>query len=209
MLVLTNITKKFGATTIYSIGSLEWPAGLYWIKGANGSGKSTFLKMLAGLLPFNGEIAMNAVSIHQDPVKYRREINYAAAEPVYPSFLRGTELLAYVSQLKNGNATQAAEIKQWLGIDHYLDNPAGSYSSGMLKKLSLLLAFTGNPKWILLDEPFTTLDQASQQSLVKLIRQKREEGISFILTSHHDIDLSSLAFTAVYEMANQQLKKLS
>ena len=209
MLVLQNITKKFGSNPVYTISSLELAPGLYWIKGANGSGKSTFLKMLAGLLPFSGEIKMDAVSIHKEPVKYRAAINYAAAEPIYPSFLRGTELLNYVSQLKKGNDQQANQLKEALGIDSYLDNPTGSYSSGMLKKLSLLLAFTGNPTWILLDEPFTTLDQASQQSLTKLIRQKREDGISFILTSHHDIDLSSLSFSAVYRMEEQQLKYLS
>ena len=79
----------------------------------------------------------------------------------------------------------------------------------MMKKLSLLLAFTGNPDWILLDEPFTTLDQTSQLALTKLISIKKEEGVSFIITSHHDIEHSLISFTAIFSMKENKLVKES
>lgn len=205
MLRLKNIHKKFGANLVYSIDSLELPAGVHWIKGANGSGKSTFLKMLAGMLPFKGEIWLNETSVSKEPVNYRQLINYAPAEPGFPSFLRGDELIEFVKKLKKGNDEQEKEVRNLLAIDRYTANPTGSYSSGMLKKLSLLLAFTGEPKWILLDEPFTTLDQASQLALHKLIQEKNKQGISFILTSHHDMELTDFRFTSIMIMRDKQL----
>ncbi|MEP7377587.1 MAG: ATP-binding cassette domain-containing protein [Chitinophagaceae bacterium] len=208
MLQLTAIRKSFGSHHVFSIDELLLPNGLFWLKGANGSGKSTLMKLIAGLLPFEGEIILNEkISIHKRPADYRFLVNHSAAEPIYPSFLTGNELLEFVGAIKKGTAQQIEEVKEILGIDSYLANPTGSYSSGMLKKLSLLLAFTGKPVWILLDEPFTTLDQASQSALCELLRQRHKEGISFIITSHHDIETSDIYFNKVFTLKDKQLSE--
>ena len=207
MLQLTDIQKSFGAHPVFSIDKLHLEKGIYWLKGANGSGKSTLLKIIAGLLPFNGEIILNeTISIRKQPVNYRLLINHSAAEPVYPSFLTGNELVEFVRSIKKGTEQQVNDIKDILGIDNYLLNPTGSYSSGMLKKLSLLSAFMGRPRWILLDEPFTTLDHASQSALCGLIRKQHQQGISFILTSHHDIETSDIHFTKIFTLKDKQLQ---
>jgi ABC-2 type transport system ATP-binding protein len=208
MLQLTAIQKSFGSHHVFSIDELKLPNGMYWLKGVNGSGKSTLMKLIAGLLPFKGEIILNEkINIHKQPANYRLLVNHSAAEPVYPSFLTGNELLEFIRSIKKGTTQQIEEVKEILAIDNYLANPTGSYSSGMLKKLSLLAAFTGKPAWILLDEPFTTLDQASQSSLCKLIRQKHGQGISFIITSHHDIEKSDVHFDRVFTLKDKQLKE--
>jgi ABC-2 type transport system ATP-binding protein len=208
MLLLKNIQKKFGSHLVFNIDNLPLQQGIYWIKGVNGSGKSTLLKLLAGMLPFKGEVLLDNYSVLKHPVEYRKRISYAPAEPSYPSFLTGNELLAFVKKLKSGNDQQTETLKKILGIDNYTANPTGSYSSGMLKKLSLLLAFTGTPEWILLDEPFTTLDQASQLALKELIRQQHAAGASFIITSHHEIDSSNIPFTQIFLMEEKQLKNI-
>ena len=206
MLQLTGIHKSFGSHHVFSFDQLRLENGVYWLKGANGSGKSTLIKLVAGLLPFKGEILLNEeISIRQQPVAYRLLVNHSAAEPIYPSFLTGDELASFVCSVKNGTKQQVEEIKSLLGITSYLSNPTGSYSSGMLKKLSLLCAFIGQPSWILLDEPFTTLDHASQSALCKLIREKTGQGISFIITSHHDIETSDIPFTKIFTLEDGQL----
>jgi len=206
MLQLTNIQKSFGSHHVFSIDELPLQNGIYWLKGANGSGKSTLMNVIAGLLPFKGEIILNEkTSIHKQPAAYRMLVNHSAAEPIYPSFLTGNELVEFIRSIKKGTTQQIEEVKEILAIDNYLANPAGSYSSGMLKKLSLLSAFTGNPDWILLDEPFTTLDHASQSALCKLIRQKHGQGIAFIITSHHDIETSEIHFTKVFTLKDKKL----
>ena len=207
MLELSNIQKWYGSHHIFSIDELKLPKGVYWLKGANGAGKSTLLKLLAGLIPFKGDVFIEEkISIRKDPVHYRLLLNHAEAEPVYPSFLTGTELIEFVRNIKKGTKEQVNEIRQVLGIDDYLQNPTGSYSSGMLKKLSLLLAFTGNPSWILLDEPLTTLDQSSQKALCQLIMQQRQQkNISFIITSHHDIENNDIHFDKTFLLKDKQL----
>lgn len=210
MLQLTDIQKSFGAHAVFSINKLLLAKGIYWLKGSNGSGKSTLLNVIGGLLPFKGDILLNeAISIRKQPVDYRLLVNHSPAEPVYPSFLTGNELVKFICSAKKGTTQQVNEIKDVLGIDNYLSNPTGSYSSGMLKKLSLLLAFIGGPAWILLDEPFTTLDQASQSALCALINQKQQQGISFILTSHHDIETSDIGFNKIFVLRDKQLQDIS
>jgi ABC-2 type transport system ATP-binding protein len=208
MLELTTLQKSFGSYPVLAIEKLIIEDGIHWLKGPNGSGKSTLLRILAGLLPFKGTILLNGhISIRQHPLQYRLAVNHAPAEPSYPSFITGNELIDFTCSVKKGRDEQVRKIKDILGIDHYLDNPTGSYSSGMLKKLSLLLAFTGQPEWILLDEPFTTLDQSSQKALAGLIHQQAEAGISFILTSHHDIETVGIDFNNVFLVTGKQVIK--
>ncbi|MEO7394022.1 MAG: ATP-binding cassette domain-containing protein [Chitinophagaceae bacterium] len=207
MLKLINIQKWYSNHHIFSIEELTLPAGIYWLKGANGAGKSTFMKILAGLIPFKGEVFIDEkISLRKNPVHYRLLVNHAESEPVYPSFLTGNELVEFVSKLKKGTKELINETRNILGIDDYLQNPIGSYSSGMLKKLSLLLAFIGNPKLILLDEPLTTLDQSSQKALCILILQQRQiNNTSFIITSHHDIENNDIHFDKNFILKDKQL----
>jgi ABC-2 type transport system ATP-binding protein len=211
MLQLNNIEKWYGSHHIFSINDLNLPAGIYWLKGANGAGKSSFIKMLAGLVPFKGDVFIDEkISIRKNPVHYRLLLNHSEAEPVYPSFLTGNELIDFVSIIKKGTKQQINEIRQILAIDDYLQNPTGSFSSGMLKKLSLLLAFIGQPKWILLDEPLTTLDQSSQKALCKLImEQYQQKNISFIITSHHDIENNDIRFDKTFILKDKELVTFS
>ncbi|WP_162427405.1 ABC transporter ATP-binding protein [Pontibacter pudoricolor] len=82
MLRFKNYSKKFGSKTVLAIPDLTLEKGLYWLKGENGSGKTTLLKSVAGLIPFNATIQLNDISIKQQPVQYRRLVNYAEAEPL-------------------------------------------------------------------------------------------------------------------------------
>ncbi|HOZ85322.1 MAG TPA: ATP-binding cassette domain-containing protein [Niabella sp.] len=204
MTEIVQLKKFYGSHQILEISNLQLSKGVYWIKGANGSGKSTLLKVLAGLLPFAGEILIDQISIKKQPVAYRSAINYAPAEPVYPSFLSGQELVNFYSKIKKGTTQQLEELKSVLGIDDYLKNPVGSYSSGMIKKLSLLLALTGKSNWIFLDEPFTTLDVSSQKALSRFIQSNSDTG--FLLTSHHDILPEDIRLKGVYHLKNKKLE---
>ncbi|MGE9310203.1 ABC transporter ATP-binding protein [Niabella sp. CJ426] len=205
MLLIRSLIKSYGNYEVLNMADIHFPKASYWIKGANGSGKSTFLKAIAGITPFKGDVLLNGnISLQKNPVAYRAAISYAPAEPAYPSFLKGEELVQYYMHTKGGNRSQVADLKSTLNIDNYLGNPCGSYSSGMLKKLSLLLAFLGISEWIFLDEPFTTLDAATQLSLQQLIQNSTDKG--FIITSHHDIPVDAISFKSIYGIHHKTLK---
>ena len=93
MLELKNIKKSYNSKLVLQKDALQLDKGIYWVKGANGSGKTTLLKIIAGLLPFEGDILVDQTSQKNNPVDYRQKISWAEAEPLYPSFLTGNDLM--------------------------------------------------------------------------------------------------------------------
>lgn len=185
MIRFLQYSKAYNDKPIIS-ADLQLAHGLYWLKGENGSGKTTLLKSIAGLIPFSGKIEVAGSEINTDRIGYRHKVNYAEAEPLYPSFLTGAELLDFFVATKKADPAQAARLVEVLGAGSYINNKIGTYSSGMAKKLSLVLGFIGSPSLVLLDEPLITLDQQSVNNLLQLIEQTHAQGVSFLITSHQE-----------------------
>ncbi len=120
---------------------------------------------------------------------YTSIVNYAEAEPVYPGFLSGSDLIRFYASTKKAPAGQAEALCEKLGASNYIDNRISTYSSGMAKKLSLVLGLMGQPKLVLLDEPPITLDVWSVEVLQGIIREYSAAGVSFIITSHQEVTL--------------------
>jgi len=196
MLQLTHFSKSYRGRAVLHIDSFVFSSGTYWIQGANGSGKSTLLRAIAGVTPFEGDILLAGQwSVKQQAVAYRRLVNFAEAEPIFPEFLTGRELIHLFRAAKNGPPHQEDFYLESLQMTAYMHEPVGTYSSGMLKKLSLVLAFLGQPTCIVLDEPLTTLDAAAIPVLCSwMVRQHTQQGTSFLLSSHQALAVESLPF---------------
>ena len=206
MLEFLQVQKSYGDRTVLSIPSLQLADGIYWLRGSNGSGKTTFLRMIAGLLPFRGDILLKNISLHRKPVDYRRSVSWADAEPLYPDFLKGRDLVAFYREVRKAPAQQIEELIDLFQVRSYLPAPIGTYSSGMVKRLSLALAFIGHPALITLDEPLVTLDQDSIPLLYNLItRSYREHNTSFLISSHQDIAKGALPEEKVLSAAGQTI----
>ena len=188
MLELYQVQKSYGGEKILDIPKLQFSAGIYWLQGANGSGKTTLLRLLAGLLPFRGDVRVHSHSLRETPVAYRRTISWADAEPLYPGFLSGDDLVTFYRKIQQPAPGQVDKLIGHFGIKSWLSSRAETWSSGMTKKLSLVLAFIGQPSLILLDEPLITLDQDSTGRLIELIIDyQRLYDTSFIFSSHQAI----------------------
>ena len=206
MLLMQNITKAYGKHIVLHVPTFEIGNGIYWIKGANGSGKTTLLKMMAGLLPFEGDILLNNISIKKQPVVYRQQISWSEAEPLYPSFLRGTDLIKLYSNIRKASCEQADKLMTILKMNDYAGDAIGTYSAGMTKKLSLLLCFLGKPSLIILDEPLITLDTETVVILSHFITEMHQDnGTNFILSSHQDIDTQTLHIDGSFILSNQSI----
>jgi len=194
MLSFKNFKKSYGAYPALKVPDLTLQPGIYWIKGVNGSGKSTLLKSIAGVLAFDGDILLDgSISLKNDPVAYRKLVNFSEAEALFPDFITGTELIDLFITAKDGEEGQEQALLDSMKMQSFVDRPVGTYSSGMLKKLSLLLAFLGEPKLILLDEPLITIDAASLEILYTWIADyHRAKGTTFLLTSHQPLDAAIL-----------------
>lgn len=186
MLQLTEFRKAYQQQVVLQVQAFTIAAGVYLLRGSNGAGKSTLLKAVAGMTSFEGHITLHPnVNLKKQPVAYRRVVNFAEAEPIFPDFLTGTELIDLFKAAKNAPPQQEVFYVESMQMSAYINEPIRSYSSGMLKKLSLVLAFLGQPTCILLDEPLTTLDAESLPILYAWIsRHYQQYGTLFLLSSH-------------------------
>lgn len=185
MIELVNFSKKYNQRSVLDIEQWSIEKGWYLLKGVNGSGKSTLLLSMAAQLPFEGQISINGTFIKQSPRLCRKKVSYAPAEPQFPAFLTGRHLLSFFEKIKGDACWDLNDLMEGFSVNEFLDKATGAYSSGMLKKLSLLLAFTGRPEWILLDEPFNGLDVASADKLSGFIWAVHEKyKVGFIIASH-------------------------
>ena len=198
MLQFANVYKTYDQQPVLEIGNLTLERNIYWLQGINGSGKTTFLSMLAGLIPFKGDILLDGINLRQNPLSYRRLVNFAEAEPLYPDFLTGIELVKFYQDIRKAASVQTDLLINLFNMHRFLSMPIGSYSSGMIKKLSLLLAFIGKPSLILLDEPLATLDEGSIHILPELISAYNKEfKTCFIFSSHQPFKSYSLVINKI------------
>lgn len=198
MLQFANVYKTYDQQPVLEISSLKLERNVYWLQGINGSGKTTFLSMLAGLIPFKGDILLDGINLRKKPLSYRRLVNFAEAEPLYPDFITGLELVSFYQDIRKAASVQTELLVNLFKMHRFLSMPVGTYSSGMVKKLSLLLAFIGKPSLILLDEPLATLDEGSIHILPDLIRAYNKEfKTCFIFSSHQPFKSYSLAINKI------------
>lgn len=208
MLAIKNLSKNYGSHVVLQIPELIIPDGTFWIEGGNGSGKTTLLKIIAGISPFEGNVSFNGIDLKRSPVAYRKEISYAEAEPQFPPTLTGLELVQFFQKTRQANQSQVESLINDFDISDFISQPVGGYSSGMIKKLSVLLAFIGSPKLILLDEPLITLDVNFLPLLLSLIKTRQFGGTSFLITSHQAFEENMLAFDGKLVVREQSIKQI-
>jgi ABC-2 type transport system ATP-binding protein len=184
MLQLTNLKKAYGQRVILQIPQLSIATGAHWIKGNNGSGKTTIMKIMAGIIPFEGTVVLNDTDLVKSPMIYRQQVSFAEAEPAFPGFVTGWDLIRFVQNTRKEKEESLQALVDSFGVRSFLDYTLSTYSSGMTKKLSLLLVFIGHTKLILLDEPLITLEDVFLPLLFSLIKERQAQGTSFLLSSH-------------------------
>jgi ABC-2 type transport system ATP-binding protein len=194
MLELRSVTKRYsGIAAVQDVSFVAHAGEVTGYLGLNGSGKSTTLKMIPGLIePTDGEILFRGQPVDRDPIAYRQIIGYVPEEPHLYPHLTGAEYLEMVGHLRGLPERQLAEkIAGFLRLlslyqDRYV--PISSYSKGMRQKVLLIAALLHNPQLVLLDEPFSGLDVNSALVLRDLIRELAARG-KVVLFSSHDLEI--------------------
>lgn len=204
MLIIKDFIKKYNDQLVLDIKDLSVEPGIYWVKGPNGAGKTSFFRSVSGIIPCKGTVEIDGINLHQKVTAYRRLINYAEAEPVLPAFLSGYELIGYYTESKGGEIKAADDLINYFGIKSFVQNPIGTYSSGMLKKLSVLLAFIGEPKIILLDEPLITIEDTFLPEIYALVKQwHQNKKTTFLISSHQPLDYERIGHYKTLQLADK------
>jgi len=206
MLQFTRFSKSYNGRNILSIDNLSMDQGIYFLNGINGAGKSTLLKCVTGFINFHGDIFLNGINLRKNGISYRQLVNFGDAEPLFPDFLTGLEMIRIFERAKDAPDRQAKELIDSMELNAFISDPVASYSSGMLKKLSLLLSFLGRPKLICLDEPMITLDRSSILKLSKLIIDyNTNKGTSFIISSHQNLEGLDLDGSSIMNLVDGKI----
>lgn len=190
MLELRNVTKRYsGISAVESISFVARSGEVTGYLGANGSGKSTTMKMITGLIEMSsGEIFFNDFAIKNNLTDFKQRMGYVPEEPYLYTHLSGLEYLQMVAELRNLPSKSAREcidgLLQLLALYGDRDVAISSYSKGMRQKVLLAAALVHNPDFILLDEPFSGLDVGSALVLRHLIQELASRGKVILFSSH-------------------------
>jgi len=193
MLEVRHLRKRYsGIPAVDDVSFVARAGEVTGYLGANGSGKSTTMKMATGLIePTSGEILFAGQSIKTDPMAYRQRLGYVPEEPHLYTHLSGMEYLVMVAELRDMARPCADErihgLLRLFGIHGDRDVALSSYSKGMRQKILLSAALMHNPVLILLDEPFSGLDVGSSLILRSLIKELATRG-KIVLFSSHELE---------------------
>ena len=194
-----NVSKKFGNKSVLEDISFEIEAGkIIGLVGRNGSGKTTTLQLMSNLLLADkGKIFFDSKEIKSDD-NYLLEKTSIFFDPERSLYWRltGLENLQRIIRLRSLDYDFEMEkvygllkrLKMYEDRDTYVKD----YSQGMKTKILLVSCFIGNPKVLLLDEPFTGLDYESKNEVISLFKEYAEKGGTVILTEHNLIDLQNM-----------------
>ena len=198
---LKNISKSFKKEKVLDDISYTFnEKRIYGIVGANGSGKSVLLKVLAGLYKASsGEVLFDGENYQQEKI-FPHFIGAAIEYTGFINDLTGWENLLLLAGIKKFiGKEEINEILEVVGLSKDKDKKYGTYSLGMRQKLSLAQALMEKPLIILLDEPFNGIDRASVKKIKEyLVLQKEEDKALIIITTHIKDDLEDLVDEKLY-----------
>lgn len=200
MLTVTGLTKSFDGRTVLDGVSLDIYAGeSVALLGANGSGKTTTLRAIVGLVrPDAGRITVGSIDAARDPVAVRRHLSYLPQKPVFPSTLTVRETLEAVAALRRvGRDATDREISA-CGLAPLADREVSRLSGGERQRLAMAIAFLPDVELYLFDEPSANLDPAAARILLHRARQLRRDGRTLVFTTHISSDVSHLATRTVF-----------
>jgi ABC-2 type transport system ATP-binding protein len=193
MLELRNVSKHFsGIPAVDDVSFCARPGEVTGYLGPNGSGKTTTMKMITGLIEMTfGDILFEGKPIQDDLIAYKRRMGYVPEEPYLYTHLSGAEYLTMVAQLRDLPPQESSEridgLLRLLSLHDDRHASISGYSKGMRQKILIAAALLHNPDLILLDEPFSGLDVGSSLTLRSLIQELAARG-KVVLFSSHELD---------------------
>ena len=187
LLETIGLSRRFGRRAAVRDAAIALHAGrVTCLLGGNGAGKSTLLAMAAGVLePDAGHVLVAGQRLDADPA-LRRRIGYMADAPLVYEALTGRENLAFYARLYacRHDDRRTGELLDLVGLAARADDPAGTYSSGMRRRLDLARVILHEPDVLVMDEPATALDAAGLQVLRNVLSRWRTAGRAVIFSAH-------------------------
>lgn len=184
MLKINQLDKFFGKKQVLHQISFEIKRGhIVGLIGANGAGKTTIMKAILGITAFDGDIQLDDQKITVDNHSALEHVGALIEYPGLYPYLTGREQLLLFANGPQRHERVNQTIEE-LHLAAYADVKTKKYSLGMRQKLGIALAFVNRPELVILDEPMNGLDPKATMALRQLIIRKRDEGTTFLISSH-------------------------
>ncbi len=181
----SNLTKDYGAGRgLFDLGLQVPEQEVFGYLGPNGSGKTTTIRLLMGMIrPTSGSAHIFGLDCTRDSVEVKRKVGYLPGDVPQFGSLRGGEVVAYLGGMRGGvDRRHVRAIAERFDLD--LNRRFREYSSGNKQKLAILLAFMHRPDLLILDEPTSGLDPLNQREFYALLGEARDAGATIFFSSH-------------------------
>ena len=190
-LEVKNLMKSYGAYPgVWDVSLTVEQGTLHGFLGPNGSGKTTTMKCVMGLLhKTSGLIKVFGEEPHGDARELKKRIGYMPESPAFPAYLKGREVLLTYGRIRATSdgarlKEESRSLLQQVGLSDAAEKPFGKYSRGMQTRLGIAVALLGEPDLLILDEPTEGLDPVGVTEVRNLLREVVSQGRSVLLSSH-------------------------
>ncbi|QOY63450.1 LPS export ABC transporter ATP-binding protein [Lysobacter sp. H21R4] len=194
MLVAKGLRKSYGSREVVSDFGLTLDAGeVVGLLGPNGAGKTTCFYMIVGLVPADaGRITLDGKDITGEPMHARAKfgMGYLPQEPSVFRKLTVADNLRVALELRDdldkaGRERELASLMEELQVNHVANQLGASLSGGERRRVEIARALAGNPRLMLLDEPFAGVDPISVADIQRIVRHLKNRGIGVLITDHN------------------------
>ena len=195
MICFCDVRKAFGATrAVDGLRLTINPGEVVALLGPNGSGKTTTLKMAAGLVrPDGGRVTIGEPPVDAADPRARRALSFLPQRVAFPEALTGREVVDFYRRLRALDPDRATAVLRFASLNGAGERPVGTYSGGMVQRLGLAVAMLPDAETLLLDEPTAALDPQGLQAFYSLLSERRSPRQSILFTSHQVADVERLA----------------
>lgn len=198
MIALESVTVVFGRTLALDSVSLDITEGITGVFGPNASGKSTLLRVLAGLVrPTRGRVAIGPRPLELGDEDFRRVVGYAGHEPGLYGRLSVRENLELFARLYGVRPARADELLEQLGIADRAATPVAELSAGLKRRAAVGRALLHEPSLLLLDEPYANLDDDAADLVSRTVQSWWAPGRIGVMATHGAKRVKSFAHASL------------
>ena len=205
LIEIKGLCKRYTAKAEYTVKDINIVGNegeIIGILGHNGAGKSTTIKCITGMHPYEeGTIVIGGHDLAKDSIEAKRNFGYVSDEHVLFDKMTGFEFVNFMADIYNVSAedrkARVDRFQQLFALGDSIYNPISSYSHGMKQKIAFMGALIHNPKVFILDEPMVGLDPYTA-SQVKVFFKEHAAAGNLVLFSSHNLDVVEKLCNRVY-----------
>lgn len=204
IVTVAKVTKKYkNGRGVENITLTMNQGEIHVLLGANGAGKSTLMRLMAGLVaPDSGEITyLQQGSDITDTKRRLYEGGFLIEQPEPFGYLTSLENLMQKGRYYSGGLESAEHALRLTGLYTHRNEKTKTFSTGMKQRLGLAMALTGEPKFLVLDEPSNGMDIEGRADMHQLLENLKEKGISILLSTHlvHEAEQIADRITVIHD----------